>query len=124
MLFWAYTFLLGIAVLLFLMITVFVPQILPAGAARTYRDTPYLKDELRFGADADELWVKGKHLNARCSWENLQVWDERDGWLILRPAGMPSLYLSTQQLIAEGAYDPILDQAKRHGRRFNAKGIK
>ena len=121
MLFWSYTLLLGVAVLVSILMAIFAPQMFPAGAARTYRDTPYLKGELTFGADSEELWVKGKQLYARCSWANLRVWDERAGWLILRPAGMPSLYFSTQELIAAGAYEPILDQAKRHGRKFNAK---
>jgi hypothetical protein len=114
-LFWTYTLILGIALLVAAVVSLFAPYLLPAGAAATYRDSPHLHQELTYSVGDRELSVVGSDLHCQCGWPNLRVWQERDGWLILSPNGMPQLFLSVRQLRDAGVYDDVLALARQHG---------
>jgi len=109
---------LGIALLVAAVFSLFAPYLLPAGAAATYRESPHLHQELTYGVGDRELSVVGADLCCQCGWQNLKVWQERDGWLILSPNGMPQLFLSVRQLRDAGVYDDVLTLARQHGTKY------
>ena len=63
--------------------------------------------------------VIGPDLQCQCTWKNLKVWRERDGWLILSPNAMPPLFLSVQLLKDAKVYDAVLALARQNAREFN-----
>jgi hypothetical protein len=118
-LFWKYTIAFGVLLLVLALITLFIPRLLPAGAATTYHDSPHLQQELTYTVTDRDLSVIGPDLQCHCSWKNLKVWRERDGWLILSPNAMPPLFLRVDSAKAAGVYYSILALARENAREFN-----
>jgi hypothetical protein len=120
-LFWSYTLLLGVALLIMVGMAIFLPSRIPATAANTYRNTAYLHDELTYGVNGKELWIRGPRLNIEVSWENVAVWDDRAGWLKISANHTPSIWFPTDKLREANVYDNIIDLCKRHGVKFGSK---
>ena len=117
-LFSKYTLVLGLVLLLFGLLSVVMPRLLPVGAAATYRDSRYLQHELTFRVTDLQLSITSSELECRCTWKNLMVWRERNGWLILSPDGMPQLLLAVQGLKDAGVYDAVLALARENASEF------
>jgi hypothetical protein len=117
-LFSTYTLVLGLVLLLLSLLCVVMPRLLPMGAAATYRDSRYLQHELTFRATDLQLSVTSSELQCQCTWKNLKVWRERNGWLILSPDGMPQLLLSVQRLKDAGVYDAVVALARENASEF------
>jgi hypothetical protein len=118
-LFWSHTVVLGLLLLILGLVVFFMPLSLPAGTASTFRASPHLHGELTYRVTDRELSVTGEDLHCQCSWKNLGVWQEKDGWLVLSPHGMPRLFLSTQLLREAGVYDSVVELARQHAREFD-----
>ncbi len=118
-LFWSYTLVLGILLLIFACVALVMPLSIPAGTASTYRASPHLHGELIYRVTDRDLSVTGADFDCQCSWKNLAVWQERDGWVVLSPHGMPRLLLSTQLLRQADVYDSVLELAREHAREFD-----
>lgn len=118
-LFTAYTLLLGVILLGLVVLAIFVPRILPAGARRNFRAHKYLRDALTYGASDQKLWVKGARIDASVSWSMLVTWREREGWLLLSPSGIPPVYLSLARLNEEGLYGRVRALAASNAPEFN-----
>jgi hypothetical protein len=118
-LFRRYTFALGLVLVVIGLIALLLPGLLPAGAASTYRENPLLRQELTYRVTDRELSVLGTDLRCQCGWENLKVWRQRDGWLILSANGMPQIFLSVQLLEEAGVYEDVLTLARQNAREFN-----
>jgi hypothetical protein len=120
-LFWSYTVALGVVLLILGAVGLLMPLSLPAGAASTFRGSRHLHGELTYRITDRELAVTGEHLRCQCAWENLGVWREKNGWLVLSPHGMPQFFLATQLLREAGVYESVLALARQHGREFGTK---
>jgi hypothetical protein len=118
-LFWKYTIAFGVLLLVLALVALFIPRLLPAGAATTYHDSPHLQQELTYRVTDRDLAVIGPDLHCQCSWKNLKVWRERDGWLILSPNAMPPLFLRVDVAKDAGLYDAVLTLARENAREFN-----
>ena len=121
-LFWSYTVLLGVALLIMAAMNVFLPSRVPGSVANTYRNLTYLHDELTYGVNEKELWLRSPGLNYEVSWEHVAVWSERAGWLKISAHNVPSLWFPADKLRDANVYDNIIYLCKRHGKEFGSKG--
>ncbi len=117
-LFWAYTFLLGICLLVLFLIALFFPRLLPKGLRSTYFTNPFLQNEMTYAVDNDGLYVKGADIQAQCAWSLLGTWQIRGDWLILQPQGIPTLYFSRAALRRGGIYETVMALCKEHGHEY------
>lgn len=117
-LFSKYTLVLGVALLFLGLVSIIMPRLLPVGAAATYRDSRYLQHELTFRVTDLQLSALSSELQCQCTWKNLKVWREHDGWLILSPDGMPQLLLSLQGSKDAEVYDAVLALARENASEY------
>jgi hypothetical protein len=108
-LFTSYTLILGVILLGFFIMAVFVPKLLPVGARRQFRQHEYLRDAITYGVTDQRLWVKSVRVEASASWSMLKVWREHEteGWLVLSSSGIPPVFLSLARLRQEGLYGRV-----------------
>ena len=118
MLFWSYTLLLGVLVLILCFIQLVSPRLLSKGLYYNFRDHKYLHDPMRYGVSGEHLWVQGRTIDAKASWSLLATWQIRNDWLILSPSGMPKVYLPVAEMKNSGVYDQIMQLAKKNGKEF------
>ncbi len=118
MLFWSYTLLLGVVVLILCFIELVSPALLSKGLHYNFRDFKYLHHPLKYGVSDEHLWVQGRTIDAKASWPLLVTWQIRNDWLILSPSGIPQLYLPIPEMKKSGVYEKVLELAKRNGKEF------
>lgn len=119
-LFWEYTFLLGTVMLVGACFFMIVPRLLPATAARHYREFWYLDGPITYAVDATQASLKGSDFEVRAGWRHLAAWMERDPWLVLRLQGMPMVILPIAQMRAQGVYESVMTLARQHAPEFNS----
>ena len=56
-LFWSYTLLLGVGLLLLTFVSLAAPRLLPVGAASIFRSSPHLQRPFTCGVSDTEIWV-------------------------------------------------------------------
>ena len=119
-LFSPYTLLLGVVLLIFNVVSVFEPRMIPAGARSSFHQHKYLRDALACGVSEQRLWVRSAQLDASVAWSMLVNWRERAGWLVLSSSGIPPVYLPVSRLKEEGLYERVTELARQNGREFKA----
>src|SRR5215813_7948250 len=83
LLFSTYTVLIGLILLGWAGLAVFLPgMILPIGTRSIFRKHIYLRDPLTYGVSDQKLWVKNARIDASVQWSMLVVWREIEGWLV------------------------------------------
>ncbi len=118
-LFWHYTFLIGIALLLLFTLAILAPGIINFGARSEYDSTEYLHYTLTYHFTDQGLSVRGENgLSASCNWNNHVHWKEQRGWIIFTATGMPWLYVLASDAKKHGAYESLLELARRFGRKI------
>jgi hypothetical protein len=122
-LFTPYTLLLGVILLIFNLVSVFIPKVIPAGARSTFRQHKYLRDALTCGVSEERLWVRSPRLEASAAWSLLVTWREREGWLVLSPSGIPPVYLPINRLREEGLYEQVTELARGNAKEFKAGSL-
>ena len=118
-LFWQYSLLLGITILILVAISIYMPSIFPKTVANNFREINYLKQELTYGVSEKELWVKGDQINIELGWQNAAVWDIRDEWLRISPNQSPSLWFEVSKLKEANIYENVIELCNEHAVRFN-----
>jgi len=119
-LFWAYSLLLGIIILILVTVSLFLPSFLPATAASNYRKMDYLHNDLTYGVNEQKLWVIGKDFNVEIGWQHAAVWDVREGWLKISANNTPVLWFEIEKLKEAAIYDKVIELCKKHAIRFNS----
>jgi hypothetical protein len=84
-----------------------------------FRRHVFLRDPLTYGASGQKMWVRGARIDGSVQWSMLVTWREIEGWLLLSPSGIPSVYLSLARVKEEGLYDRVSELAKRYAPEFN-----
>ncbi len=120
-LFWSYTLLLGICILVLMALVLSSPHVVAGTTAYGYRTCPFLREKLTYGVNNERLWLNGSLIEVRVPWESVHVWDERDGWLRVSPIGSPALWFPVSKLKDAGIYDQIIELCKKNGVRFNSR---
>ena len=120
-LFWQYSFLLGITVLILVAISIFMPRVLPQTVAKNFRAINYLKQELTYGVNENNLWVKGEDINVELGWQNAAVWDIREEWLRISPNHSPALWFEIGKLKEANVYENVIALCNKHAVRYNSK---
>ena len=115
-----YTFLLGVAVLVLGAIVLLMPRWAPGTTARVFRELPYLREPVTYGADSTNVWVTTTDFRAEAAWRHVVTWRERSGWLILQGGGFPQVVFPIAALKAAGAYEPVRALAEEHGVEFGS----
>ena len=123
-LFWAYTLILGILVLVLLPIVMLMPQIIAGGSAYGFRTCAFLQEALTYGVSSKGLWLNGSLIQVRVPWESVDVWDERDGWLRVAPIGSPNLWFPVSKLKDAGIFERTIELCEKHGVRFNSRAAR
>jgi hypothetical protein len=118
-LFWSYTLLLGVVLLVSEALAIWLPRTFPGTGARTFRESKLLGQPLTYGVSESRLWVYGPALRVEVGWKYLQVWRIREDWLALSGHHIPTLYLPMSLLAAEGLLDRVLELARTHGKAFD-----
>jgi hypothetical protein len=118
MLFWSYTLLVGVLVLVLCFIHVVSPGLLSKGLHHNFRGLKYLHEPMKYGVSDEGLRVQGRTIDAKASWSLLVTWQIRNDWLILSPSGMPQVYLPLPEMKKSGVYDQIMQLAKKNGKEF------
>ena len=120
MLFTAYTFILGVLLLL-VMASIWTfalwGGVLQRASFQAAPRSPrtYEVTERGFGVRAE-----GKESSAQ--WSQLSSWEEDQGILRLNARDMPSVYIPVDRLQREGLYDRVVSLASAHGKRFVTAG--
>jgi hypothetical protein len=118
-LFWEYTFLIGIGLLLLFTVIVVAPGILHVGAGSQYSSSKYLQYTLTCAFTKSGISVKGENgLTASCSWNNHIQWVEDRDWITVSGAGMPGIYIPVDDLKRSGMYELLISYLERHGEKF------
>lgn len=120
-LFWEYSILLGVIILLLSIISLFLPSSLPGTVAANYRKMDYLHSELTYGVNKNKLWVTGKELSVELGWQHAVVWDVREGWLRITAHNIPVLWFEIEKLKEAGVYEKVIELCKKHAVRFDSK---
>lgn len=120
-LFWAYTVALGICLVVVSLIALFLPHLLPFGARSTYQRGSHLHGTMTCGVSDREMWVHGASFRFCSSWDNLNVWRESDGWVVLSANGMTPVFLEVDQLRKADVYEKVTLLARQHGARFPSR---
>jgi len=116
---WSYTLLLGILLLLFEALILWVPHTLAGTAAHKYRESKFISTRMTYGVSESRLWVRGPELAAEAGWKYLGAWRIRDGWLILPCESIPTVFLPLQALREAGLYEQVFALARAHGTAFD-----
>ena len=117
-LFSKYTLLIGLILLGFGVLALFVPKIMPSSNRSIYRRHLYLREPLTYGVSQQKLWARGAQIDASVQWSMLVTWREVEGWLVLSASGIPPVYLSLARLREEGLYDRVSELAKRYAPEY------
>ncbi len=116
---WSVTFLIGILIICIGLLTSFSIKQLPATSANSFDKNKYLHDELTYGINEKELWLKGKDISVVVGWVNVVVWDERDGWLRLSANGTPAFWFKIHELKKHNVYKQVIELCEKHAVKFN-----
>jgi hypothetical protein len=122
-LFTSYTVVLGAMLLSLIVLSAFIPRIIPVGTRSSFHQHKYLRDALTYGLSEQKLWVKGNLLDASVSWSMLVTWRETEGWLVLSPSGILPVYLSLARLTEEALYEQVSGLARLHAEEFKTSGL-
>lgn len=118
-LFWEYTFVLGMGLLILFALYFFMPGILRSGMGEEYDRHEYLHYTLTYRFTDKGLSVVGENdLLASCSWNNHLHWREERGWIVITATGMPSLYVQAEDAKKNGAYEELMKRLNHHGNEF------
>ena len=123
-LFWAYTLILGICVLVLMALALLMPHIVAGGTAHGFRTCLYLHEALTYGVSNEKLWLNGSLIEVKVSWESVDVWDERDDWLRVSPRGSPNLWFPVSKLKDAGIFERTIELCEKHGVRFNSRAAR
>ena len=120
LLFWSYTFVLGVLLLGMLGITILKPSLLEMSRTH-FRTRPNLHGPILYGVSDSGLWLRSKGTELSCVWGNLNWWGGNETWLQLHPHGMQPLHFRVDDLKDAGVYSDVLEKinstgAKRWGR--------
>jgi hypothetical protein len=118
MLFWSYTLLLGVFVLILCFLYVVSPRILSKALPHNFQGHRYMHQPLKYGVSVEHLWVQGETIDTKASWSLLATWQITRDWLILTPSGIPPVYLPISEMKKAGVFDQIMELAKKNGKEF------
>jgi hypothetical protein len=118
MLFWSYTLLLGVVVLILCFIHLVSPGLLSKGLHHNFRGLKYLHHPMKYSVSDEHLQVQGRTIDAKASWSLLATWQVRNDLLILSLSGLPQVYLPVAEMKKSGVYDHIMQLAKKNGKEF------
>ena len=119
-LFWEYSFLAGLLILLLVTTSQVMPLFIPHTAANTFNKSTYLHSPLTYGVNEKKLWVRGQKLDAEFDWELASVWDTREGWLRISADQFPSLWFKVSALKDSGVYEQVIQLCYKHALQFNS----
>ena len=118
MLFWSYTVVLGVVVLVLCLVHVLSPRILRKGLHHSFHGHKYLQHSLTYGVSDERLWVRGESLDASAAWSLLVTWQIRADWIILAVSGIPQVFLPVSGVKKSGNLERIMALASAHGMEF------
>jgi hypothetical protein len=116
--FWAYTFVLGLLGMLLILLGFFMPHLIPGSVKKQYHDSKILGVKYTYGVSNEAIWISGKGLDAKASWNLLSVWRIRGNWLILQVERFPEILLPIDQLEANGSFLHVMELVKKYGKEF------
>ena len=119
-LFWEYSLLLGIAILLVVAISLFMPHLLPQTAVNNFRKINYLNSKLTYGVSDKKLWLKGAELNVEIGWQHSVVWEEREGWLRISSSHIPTLWFRVEELKKAEVYKRLIELCKTNAVQYDS----
>lgn len=119
-LFWSYTLLIGIGILLLTTLGGATYRLTGWAARRTYRQLPHLHERTTYGFDDDGVWLSAPSIEARAPWRSLYLWDERSGWLRLNAYGLPAFWFPIAKLKKAGVYEAMMERVEIHAVRFDS----
>ena len=118
MLFWSYTFLLGLLVLGLCLVQLVSPRILSKGLHHDFHGHKHLHQPLTYGVSDERLWVRGESLDASAAWSLLVTWQIRSDWLILAVSGIPEVFLPVSGMKKSGNLERVMELASANGTEF------
>jgi hypothetical protein len=119
-LFWSYTMLLGLAVLVLVWWGSYGHVLFARGIGQRYRRMTFLRTAVAYGADQDGFWLHAAECQARHAWTQLHACRFSDEWVVLVPTAGADILLPVAGLKAARAYRPLLDTVARQGVTPNA----
>lgn len=118
MLFWSYTFVVGLLLLGLCLMHLVSPRILAKGLRHNFHGHKHLHQPLIYGVSDAGLWVRGESLDASAAWSLLVTWQIRSDWLILVVSGIPEVYLPVSGMKKSGNFERIMELASANGTEF------
>ena len=117
-LFWAYTFLLGIILIILQIAFILVPKIFPKNLEKTYESLKYIHYPITYTFDLKEIIVDGNNLFIKTTWEYLESWTIRNKWLVLNFNGIPSIFIPMDLFLNTKEKDDLIDIFKKYGKEY------
>ncbi len=117
-LFWIYTFLLGICIIIFILFGTLFTNLIPQTSSFNYYEYKHFLEEVEFGVNQDKCWAKNDSFVSEAEWKYYKTWVEKDGWILLRGSGFVPVFLPVNELKKQGLYIAVLEYAKKYGKGF------
>ena len=114
LLFWSYTFVLGVLLLGMLGIEILKPSLIGM-TRKKFSDQPNLHGPILYGVSNSRLWIRTEMGQQSCVWGNLVSWVEYETWLRLYPNKMQPLNFRVDDLKEGGVYADVLEKINSTG---------
>lgn len=94
--FYSYTMLTGIIIILISLIALIAPRLLPGTFEKRYDDLKYLHQPIIYKIYLDKIIITGKNFIVETSWEYLSSWKKMSDWYVFYFVGFPEIYIPDQ----------------------------
>lgn len=121
MLFWSYTVLLGIILLVVTGLLIFAPQRLPGTDAWYYRRNRFYGQEIVYGVSDQGLSFTTEGVEAEIVWTRKCVWERRGELLRISSVNFPNCWYRISDLELAGVHDQVMDKCRQYGKQYKCK---
>lgn len=121
-LFWVYTFLFGVLLILCIILIPILIRTIPGAAANSYKKMYILRAENLYGVNEKELWMKNNKAFSKISWKLISLWDERTGWLRIVSETNQNFWFPISELKNAGVYQNVIELCKANAKRYDSNG--
>jgi hypothetical protein len=120
-LFWVYSLLFGIFILILAFLSIFMPRTIPGTLANNFRKIESLHDEIVYGVNEKKLWMRSSRMEVIVSWDLIKVWCEIEDYLRLSSDASFVFWYPISRLKELGIYSSIKELCYRNAVEFNSK---
>lgn len=125
MLFWKYTMILGIAILLVFSISFLMLKIVKNKkwidklSNDRYRENIIIHSPLFYGFNDFGFTIRGKFFNANAAWHLIHSYNSNGKWIRVFVPGLITLYYSVPEMKEQGVFDFFISKIELNGKKID-----